>query len=160
MLRSAASGRQQKGESMDQIGLVAVALRLLCLISLLLLPSAAHAAEPALDVSAGGETRSFTRDELLVRDDAATIEVTKDATYGGKMSYRAVPVSSLLAGLAFPPGSVSEVVAVDGFAAQIPLQLLLNKDASKAVAWLAIEPADKSWPKVGKKDYTAGPFYV
>src|SRR6476619_1375017 len=106
---------------MDQIGLVAVAMRLLALISLFLLPPAAYAAEPTLEVSAGGETRSFTRDDLLARDDATAIEVAKDATYGGKMSYRAVPVSSLLAGLAFPPGSVIEVVAVDGFAAQIPL---------------------------------------
>ena len=118
------------------------ALILSCL--LLLTTSLARAAEPTLEVSAGGETRSFTRDDLLARDDATAIEVAKDATYGGKMSYRAVPVASLLAGLAFPPGSVIEVVAVDGFAAQIPLDLMLNKDANKTVAWLAIEPADKS----------------
>ena len=37
---------------------------------------------------------------------------------------------------------------------------MLNTDASKSIAWVAIEPADHPWPKVPGKDYTAGPFYV
>ena len=71
-----------------------------------------------------------------------------------------MPVAALLAGLTLPPGSVIEAVALDGFAAQLPLDLVLNKDASKAIAWVAIEPADHPWPKVSGKDYTAGPFYI
>ena len=66
----------------------------------------------------------------------------------------------MLSGLTFPPGSVIEAVAIDGFAAQIPLDLMLNTDASKSMAWVAIEPEDQPWPKVPGKDYTAGPFYV
>jgi mono/diheme cytochrome c family protein len=134
------------------------ALILGCL--LLLLTSFARAAEPVLEVAVGGETRSFTREAMLAMPDAATIEVARDATYGGPMSYRAVPVPSLLAGLTFPPDSVIEAVAVDGFAAQLPLDLVLNTDAGKALAWLAIEPADHPWPKISGKDYTAGPFYI
>ena len=76
------------------------------------------------------------------------------------MTFRAVPAAALLSGLPFPPGSVIEAVAVDGFAAQIPLDLMLNTDASKSTAWVAIEPADHPRPKVPGKDYTAGPFYV
>jgi hypothetical protein len=72
----------------------------------------------------GGETRSYTRDQLLARPDAATIEVEKDVTYGGPMTYRAVPAAALLSGLTFPLDSVVEAVAVDGFAAHIPLDLL------------------------------------
>lgn len=97
---------------------------------------------------------------MLAMPEAATVAVPKDITYGGPMTYRAVPVATLLSGLNFPPDSVVEAVASDGFAAQIPLNLLLNTDARKSMAWLAIEPADKPWPKVPGKEYTAGPFYI
>ena len=127
---------------------------------LLLLPVAARAAEPAVEVEVGAEKRSFTREELLARPDAVTIEIPKEVTSGTPMTYRAVPAAAPLSGLIFPPGSVIEAVAVDGFAAQIPLDLMLNTDASKSVAWVAIEPADRPWPKVPGKDYTAGPFYI
>ncbi|WP_431554723.1 c-type cytochrome [Methyloceanibacter sp.] len=135
-------------------------MRALVFGALLLIPSLARAAEPLLEVAAGGETRSYTREELLKRPDAATIEVAKDIAYGGPMTYRAVPVAALLSGLTFPAGSVIEAVAIDGFAAQIPLDLLRNTDASKAIAWVAIEPEDQPWPKIAGKDYTAGPLYV
>ena len=126
----------------------------------LLASSLAQAAEPSLDVTAGGKTRSFTRDELLARADAARIEVTKDATYGTPMTYRAVPVASLLSGLDIPADGAIETIATDGFTAQIPASLMLNADAAKPVAWVAIEPQDQPWPKIGTKDYNAGPFYI
>jgi hypothetical protein len=53
-----------------------------------------------------------------------------------------------------------EAATIDGFAPQIPLNLLRNTDASKAIAWVAIETADHPWPKIAGKDYTAGPLYV
>lgn len=139
---------------------VGVPVRALILGLFLLLPAVAAAAEPAVEVEVGNEKRSFTRGDLLSRPDAATIEVPKEVTSGGPMTYRAVPAAALLSGLNFPPGSVIEAVAIDGFAAQIPLELMLNTDPSKSMAWIAIEPADRPWPKVPGKDYTAGPFYV
>lgn len=120
--------------------------------------SLAQAAEPVLEVAAGDEVRAFARDELLARPDATTIEVPNDITYRQAMTYRAVPVAALLEGLNLPAGSVIEAVATDGFAAQIPAELMLNTDVSKALAWVAIEPADQPWPKISGKDYTAGPF--
>jgi mono/diheme cytochrome c family protein len=126
----------------------------------LILPAVTQAAEPAVEVEIGAEKRSFTRGELLARPDATTIEVPKEVTSGAPMTYRAVPAAALLSGLTFPPGSVIEAVAIDGFAAQIPLDLMLNSDPSKSIAWVAIEPEDQPWPKVRGKDYTAGPFYV
>lgn len=122
--------------------------------------SLAQAAEPTLDVAVGEETRSFTRDALLARPDAATIEVPKEVTSGQKMTYRAVPVAALLSGMDVPPGGVMEAVTADGFVAHIPSGLMLNTDKAKAIAWVAIEPEDQPWPKVPGKDYTAGPFYV
>jgi mono/diheme cytochrome c family protein len=135
-------------------------MRALIVAFFLLLPTVARAAEPAVEVEVGAAKRSFTRAELLARPDAATIEVAKEVTSGVPMTYRAVPVAGLLSGLTFPPGSVIEAVAIDGFAAQIPLDLLLNTDAEKSIAWVAIEPADRPWPKIPGKDYTAGPFYI
>jgi mono/diheme cytochrome c family protein len=127
---------------------------------LLLLASTAQAAEPAVEVTAGAETRSFTRDVLLAMPEATDITVPRDISYGVEMSYRAVPVASLFAGLTIAPDNVVEAVAADGFVAQLPLDLILNTDPVKPVAWLAIEPADKPWPNLPDKSVSAGPFYV
>jgi hypothetical protein len=72
------------------------------------------------------------------------------------MTYRAVPVASLLAGMALAPDTVVEAVALNGFVAHLPPDLLLNTDESKAVAWLAIEPAEHPWPPIPGKDQSAG----
>jgi len=135
-------------------------VRALLLLCCLLLPGLAHADEPTLTITVGNDMRSFTRRELLLRPDATTIEVARDISYRVPMTYRAVPVASLLAGITLPDSSVIEAVALNGFVAQIPPGLLLNTDESKAVAWLAIEPQDRPWPPLPHKDENAGPFYI
>jgi mono/diheme cytochrome c family protein len=137
------------------------ALVLLCVLLLPgLVPALARADEPTLTVTVGAQTRSFTRAELLGRADAASIQVTRDVAYRGPMTYRAVPVASLLAGMTLPQDSVIEAVALNGFVAQLPPDLLLNTDERTAVAWLAIEPAERAWPRFPDKDESAGPFYI
>src|SRR5262249_53157480 len=135
-------------------------MRAVVLFCLLLLPGLAQADEPTLTVTAGDVMRSFTRPELLARPDATTIQVARDVTYNAPMTYRAVPVASLLAGMALPPDSVIDAVTLDGFIAHLPPNLVRNSDESKAVAWLAIEPADRPWPPIPQKNVTAGPFYI
>jgi mono/diheme cytochrome c family protein len=135
-------------------------VRALVLLSCLLQLGLAHADEPTLTITVGNDTRSFTRRELLMRPEATTIEVARDVTYRVPMTYRAVPVASLLAGITLPRDSVIEAVALNGFIAQLPPDLLLNTDERKAVAWLAIEPADRPWPPIPRKDVSAGPFYI
>ncbi len=135
-------------------------MKVLILTCLLILSGAARAAEPVLKIDIGGEKRELTRDAMLAMPEAATVEVVRDMTYHGPMTYRAVPFAALLAGLTFPPDSVLEAVAMDGFVAQLPLDLVLNTDPSKAVAWIAIEPEGKPWPKIPYKDGTPGPFYL
>jgi mono/diheme cytochrome c family protein len=135
-------------------------MRVLVLLCFLLLPALAQADEPTLTVTVGNDTRSFTRGALLARPDATTVEVARDITYRAPMKYRAVPVASLLAGMTLPPDSVLEAVTLDGFIAQLPPDLVLNTDAGKAVAWLAIEPTDHPWPPIAGKDASAGPFYI
>ena len=132
----------------------------LIVASWLLLALNVAAAEPVFDVVVGGQTRQFGRDELLRRPDVTRVTVANDIAYGKSMSYRAVPVSALLAGFNPPADSVIESVALDGFAAQLPLDILTNTNPAKPVAWLAIEPADKPWPPLPGKAVSAGPFYI
>jgi mono/diheme cytochrome c family protein len=134
--------------------------RALVVLCFLLLAGLARADEPTITVTVGNDTHSFTRGELLARTDATTVEVARDVTYRMSMTYRAVPVVSLLAEMTLPPDNVIEAVALDGFVAHLPLDLVLNTDDSKAVAWLAIEPADHPWPAIPQKDASAGPFYI
>jgi mono/diheme cytochrome c family protein len=127
--------------------------------SLVVLVSPASA-DPVLDVTIGGETRRFSRDALLARPDVTNVDIAVDVAYGKPMRFRAIPLAALLAGLRAPPESVIETVALDGFAAQLPLDLVTNTDPAKAIAWLAIEPADPRWPLLPGKSASAGPFYI
>jgi mono/diheme cytochrome c family protein len=135
-------------------------MRALALLCFLLLPCLAQADEPTITVTVGKDTRSFTRSELLARPDAITIRVARDVAYRLPMTSRAVPVASLLAGMTLPHDSVIEAVALNGFIAQLPPDLLLNTDERKAVAWLAIEPAEHPWPPLPREGKSAGPFYI
>jgi mono/diheme cytochrome c family protein len=129
-------------------------------LSLAFLNSPGASADPVLDVSINGETRHFSRDELLTRPDVTSIEIAHDVAYGASMRFRAIPLAVLLPGLQASVDTVLETVAVDGFAAQLPLDLVTNRDLTKAVAWLAIEPDNARWPSLPGKTTSAGPFYI
>lgn len=115
---------------------------------------------PALELAAGGKVLSFTARALLARPDAADIAVPRDIAYGRPMRYRAVPLADLLTGAPLPADSVIETRATDGFAAQLPMDLVLNRDPARAVAYLAVEDPARPWPKLPGKPVTAGPFYL
>ena len=140
-------------------------MKKICVIFAIVLPClffspSSASADPELDIIIGGQTRHFGRDELLRRPDVAQVAVANDIAYGKAMNYLAVPVAALLAGLNPLQNAVIESVALDGFAAQLPLELLTNTDPAKAVAWLAIEPDHPSWPMLPGKAESAGPFYI
>src|SRR5215475_9197114 len=130
------------------------------LLTCLILPPRIASADPVLDVAIGGQARHFGRDELLRRPDVSQVTVANDVAYGRAMNYRAVPLGALLAGLNPPPKTVIDTVATDGFVAHLPFDILINTDPAKAVAWLAVEPADAPWPSLPGKSSSAGPFYV
>ena len=88
----------------------------------LLLTAKAASAEPVLEMVIGGQTHQFGRDELLHRPDVTHVAIANDIAYGKPMSYLAVPVAALLAGFNPPANAVIESVALDGFAAQLPLK--------------------------------------
>jgi mono/diheme cytochrome c family protein len=127
---------------------------------LAVLASPGTAAEPVLDVTVGGETRQFSRDALLARSDATVVDIPSDIAYGKPMRFRAIPLAALLAPFRMPDDSVIESVALDGFAAHLPLDLAMNTDPAKPIAWLAIEPAGAPWPNLPGKTASAGPFYI
>lgn len=120
----------------------------------------ASAAGPALTIAVAGTERVFDRDALLARPDMVTVDIPADISYGRPMSYRAVPLASLLGTGEFPPGTVLEGVASDGFTAQLPPELCLRTGPDGAVAFLAVEPADRPWPNLPGKEVSAGPFYL
>ncbi|WP_322041915.1 cytochrome c [Paraburkholderia sp. J67] len=118
-------------------------------------------AQPTIELTIGGTTRSFSQDALLARADTAEIHVARDIAYDGASStYRAVPLANLLDNAALPADSVLEARATDGFAAQLPMDLVRNRDPSQAVAWLAVEDPAHPWPKLRGKPVSAGPFYL
>ncbi|WP_377808219.1 cytochrome c [Azospirillum sp. A29] len=132
-------------------------------MSLLLVALPLHpalAGGPALTIAVAGTERVFDRDALLARPDTVTVDIPADISYGRPMSYRAVPLASLLGAADFPPGTVLEGVASDGFTAQLPPELCLRSGPDGAVAFLAVEPADRPWPNLPGKAVSAGPFYL
>ncbi len=119
----------------------------------------ARAAGAAVNIVADDTTLSLDRDTLLARPDVVEITVAHDIAYAARMVYRAVPLAALVSARSAAE-RVLEIEAKDGFVAQVPLELVGNRDRRQAVTYLAIEPADKPWPVVPGKDESAGPFYV
>jgi mono/diheme cytochrome c family protein len=122
-------------------------------------PPGARAAGPTLSIAADNSTRSVDRDQLLARPDAIEIQIVHDIAYGTGMTYHAVPLAALLD---MPPSAdkVLEVEAEDGFVAELPLELVENRDLHQAVAYVAIETTGKPWPPVPGKAQSAAPYYI
>ncbi|HEM7878126.1 cytochrome c [Burkholderia contaminans] len=116
-------------------------------------------AQSALELETDGTARALTRQTLLARPDAADIHVPRDIAYGKPMTFRAVPFADLL-GDRLPADGVLETRAADGFAAQLPLELVRRRTPAGAVPWLAIEDPVHPWPKLPGKQVSAGPFYL
>jgi mono/diheme cytochrome c family protein len=136
--------------------------RVLFAVLLLTLGVIGHcaAAQPVIELTLGSKTQSFSQAALLARPDVAEIRVPHDVAYDTSMTYRAVPLADLLDGATLPADSVLEARATDGFAAQLPMDLVSNRDPAKAVAWLAVEDPARPWPKLPGKPVSAGPFYL
>lgn len=113
-----------------------------------------YAAQLVLDLGAG--SRTWQTEELLKHPQAQTIRITDDVSYKRDMSYRAVPLSVLLTGIA--ADDHLQAVALDGFAAELAAGPLLSD--SGAQAWLAVEDPQHPWPPLATGKPSAGPFYL
>jgi mono/diheme cytochrome c family protein len=135
-------------------------LAVLGLAAGLMLPAAVRAESPALTLSFGPETQTFSAAELLARPDAATLMVPADVAYHRSMTYRAVPLLALLGDLHGSRLETIEARATDGFASQIPLPLIEKGADGGSVAWIAVEDPAEPWPHLPGKSAGAGPFYL
>lgn len=114
----------------------------------------AIAAELELDVGDG--VQQLDTAALLARPDARDVSIADDVAYHRPMSYRAVPVATLLGGVG--PDAHVQIVALDGFVAELDAAPLLRTNGPRA--WLAIEDPAHPWPPLGAGKPGAGPFYL
>ncbi|MBD9427660.1 cytochrome c [Pseudomonas sp. PDM15] len=119
-----------------------------------LLAPTAWGAELKLELSGG--SRSWSTEQLLNHPQAQKIEIPADVAYKRDMTYRAVPLATLLAGV--QPGDHLQAVALDGFAAELPAAPLLSTQGARA--WLAVEDPEQPWPALAAGKPSAGPFYL
>jgi mono/diheme cytochrome c family protein len=120
---------------------------------------AAFAASPELTIVVGERTVKHSVEALLANPATTTITIPQDVAYKRAMTYRALPLATLLQGV----GREDSVkfAASDGFAATIAAAPLLATADDGARAYIAIEPPATHWPplKAGSPA-TAGPFYL
>jgi mono/diheme cytochrome c family protein len=131
---------------------------LLCAAICATLSEGAIATDPELTIVAGGRMATYAPAALLALPTATQVTIPADVAYKREMSFRAVPVSALLAGVG--PDETIRFVASDGFVATFPAAPLLARGTGP-VAYLAIEPPDAPWPPLKSGETaTAGPFYL
>ncbi len=126
----------------------------------LLFMAAPALADTALTITMGAEKHEVTAAELLKNPATRDVAIPNDPSYKKNMTYRAIPLATLLDGMKMPPDAVIEAVADDGFVAQLPLDLVLHTATGGSEAFVAIEPPDAKWPKLSGKKASAGPFYI
>lgn len=128
--------------------------RLLLCVTLLLGASVQAANDPVLQLQLSNQKQKLARADLLRLPATRTITIPDDPVYKRTMTYIAVPLSAILRDIR---GFHSlQFKAADGFAADIPVNLLL----SASEPWIAIEPAGKPWPEVKPGGPSAGAFYL
>jgi len=120
----------------------------------------AEPAQPILTITAGPVTTHFTAAQLLSHTDLASVEIPPHVDYSVSLTVQAVPLLSLLAALPLEGFDRLEASATDGFVAQIPLALIEAGKSGGSVAWIAVEDANRRWPKLPGKDTSAGSFYL
>ncbi|MDP3814674.1 cytochrome c [Pseudomonas sp.] len=113
-----------------------------------------HAAELTLEL--GATSKHWSSAALLAHPQTQRIDIPNDVSYKRTMHYRAVPVAVLLTGV--QRGDHLQLIANDGFAAELPAALALNPSGSQA--WLAIEDPAQPWPPLAEGKPSAGPFYL
>jgi mono/diheme cytochrome c family protein len=131
-----------------------IRLLTLCAALVALTVHSAEPTEPTLELSFSDQHQKLTRTELLKNPALRTIVVPDDIAYKRTMTFRALPLKTLVHDL----NDVKAVKfkAADGFVATMPGSLLTG--ASQP--WIAIEPAQTPWPPLKQDGASAGTFYL
>lgn len=126
----------------------------------LLMAAPVFAADSPLKLTFGGKTETLMASQLLARKDVRDLRISKDPAYGKSMTYKAIPLLSLLGKSAELGFDTLQAAATDGYVSELPMALIKKGAKGGAVAWIAIESPKKAWAKIPKKDISAGPFYL
>jgi mono/diheme cytochrome c family protein len=139
----------------------AMALRLLVgmIFEAVFLHTCAHAADRVLVLSFAGQQQRVTADDLLARSDVALLTIPNDPSYHRPMTYRVVPLLTLL-GRPAADFAAFEARASDGFVSHLPAELVARGGSGGSVAWLAVEDPKALWPNLPGQATSAGPFYL
>lgn len=131
--------------------------RLVGLVLLGLVNARATHAEPTLELSFGVNTIRVSRTRLLSRSDVVDLNLAHDVVYGRVMTYRAIPLLSVIGKRATQRFDILEAAATDGYVSQLPMNVIKRGAAGGSMAWLAIEDAKHPWPALPKKKLMAKP---
>jgi len=121
----------------------------------------AIAQSPTLTVTGRTSNRIFTQKALLANPAIRSVMLA-DPVYRRTMTYRAIPLASLLKGTGIDADDYVQARATDNFSVAIPGRLAASADLAQVEAFVAIEDPAAPWPPIpGKQDKaSAGPFYV
>lgn len=116
--------------------------------------TAAHAAEPALELHFPNQDQVVPRSELLKNPAMRTIVIPEDIAYKRTMTYRGLPLKVIVRNL--EQAKAVQFKAEDGFVATLPASLLTGA----AQPWIAIETPNAPWPELKPGGRSAGAFYL
>lgn len=122
-------------------------------LALLIMTWGAQAAD--LTLRFGPRVRVFSQADLLRAPTARDVTVPETSVQA-----KAVPLLDLLDGLLTDDVDTLDVQALDGFASQIPLNLVRNAAHGGSTALLAVEDPAHPWPALPNGTASAGPFYL
>ena len=119
------------------------------------------AQSPTLTIAGRDGNRTYTLKALLATADVRGVTVA-DPVYRRTMTYRAIPLATLLKGTGIDADDYVQARATDDFSVAIPGRLAASADPAQIEAFVAIEDPAAPWPPIpGKQDKaSAGPFYV
>lgn len=125
-------------------------------------------AKSVLSIQIGKHKIQWRQSEIRRLPGFTKVKLSSDPTYGSRVrSFEAIRASKLFGKVAsqrelarmIREGSTLEFYCRDGFSANLPISLVLNRNDKTAVAYIAVEPPNKKWPRL-KTGLTAGPFYL
>lgn len=116
--------------------------------------------EATLTIHIGSQLKTYSQSELLKHSKVELIEVESDPAYEKKIKYKAIKVSELFKGLKIDEDAVIQFKALDGFAAPISKERILNTSQKQSIAYIAVEDPQNKWPILPKHKSSAGPFYL
>lgn len=102
----------------------------------------------------------ITTKELLAHPKLESLVLNDPAYNSQTYIYKAIPLYELLRDLPKKIEGTLKYTCKDGFNSSIDLNLILNSDENKSIAYLAIEEPNKKWKVWKKFNDSLGPYYI